>query len=245
MSIIQLIAGSAIVQVLLTLVLYTLYAMLVGLAMTPSAALVMWGVETLLQQGRWFAFAMVLGGSLFLFFASAILVLGLAIRLLSWGVQPGRYPFKSFTVLRWLIYSGIFTLMNNYVLPVVPMSFLTNAFFRIIGCKMGKNVKLNSHMLNDAYLLTLGDDVIIGGQTDISCHLYENGHLILQPISIGDKTVIGAHCYISPGVRIGKRCVIGLGCYVRKDKVIEDDSRVTSVASVSLSTANKIEKGRF
>ncbi|MBN2875960.1 MAG: hypothetical protein JXM71_12755, partial [Spirochaetales bacterium] len=131
MRIIQLIAGSALVQVILTLVLYALYAMLVGMAMTPSAMLVRWGVGSLTQQGRWLAFAMVLGGSLFLFFASAILVLGLAIRFLSWGVQPGRYQYKSFTVLRWLIYSGIFTLMNTYVLPAVPMSFLTNAFFRI------------------------------------------------------------------------------------------------------------------
>ena len=97
-------------------------------------------------------------------------------------------------------------------------------------------------MLNDAYLLEIGNNVIVGGQTDISCHLFENNKLILKPIRIGDNTMIGAHCYISPGVTIGKNCIIGLNSYVRQDKTIPDNTKLTSVGAVSFSTASRLEK---
>lgn len=245
MKIIKAIAGSATIQILLTVVLYSAYAALLGLSLSPSVFIIWRGVSRLLADGRWLAFSMLLGASLFVFFTAAVLVFGVAIRLLSWGVKPGKYPAQSLTVLRWLIHSGAYNLVIHYVLPLVPMSFLTNGFFRIVGCKMGRNVKLNTFMLNDAYFLTIGDNVVVGGQTDISCHLYENGHLILQPISIGADTIIGAHCYISPGVTIGKRCIIGLGSYIRKDRTIADDGRLTCIAAVPFATASRLEKGRI
>jgi len=125
------------------------------------------------------------------------------------------------------------------------MSFMTNTFFRLVGCRMGRGVKLNSFQLNDAYLLTIGDGVVIGGQADVSCHLYENGYLVLLPISIGAGTVIGAHCYISPGVSIGRNCLVGLGCYIRQGRRIPDGAKLTTVAGVPLRIAQRLEKGRF
>lgn len=245
MSFIKTIADSEPIQILLTIPIYGFYAAVAGLSMLPSAMLVAWGIRTLVSAERWLAFSMVLGLSLFLFFMTAVFVMGFAIRLLSLGIKPGRYPEKSATVLRWLIFSGIFNMMTKLVLPMVPMSFMTNTFFKLVGCRMGRGVKLNSFQLNDAYLLTIGDGVVIGGQADVSCHLYENGHLVLLPISIGAGTVIGAHCYISPGVSIGSNCLVGLGCYVRQGKQLPDGARLTSVAGVSLPIAQRIERGRF
>ncbi|MBN1648002.1 MAG: hypothetical protein JW874_08210 [Spirochaetales bacterium] len=100
-------------------------------------------------------------------------------------------------------------------------------------------------MLNDPYLMTIEDNVIIGGQTDLSCHIFENNRLILRKIHIGEGSIIGAHCYISPGVTIGKNCVVGLGCYIRQDKTVPDNSRITSISNVSMQTARKIEKGNI
>ena len=245
MSIIKTIADSAPIQIALTIPIYGLYAAVAGLSMLPSAMLLGWGIRTLASADRWLAFSMVLGLSLFVFFMTAVIVMGLAIRVLSLGIKPGRYPEKSTTVLRWLVYSGIFNMMTKLVLPMVPMSFMTNMFFRLVGCRIGRGVKLNSFQLNDAYLLTIGDGVVIGGQADVSCHLYENSHLVLLPISIGAGTVIGAHCYVSPGVSIGSNCLIGLGCYIRQGRQVPDGEKLTSVAGVSLQTAQRLEKGRF
>ncbi len=65
------------------------------------------------------------------------------VRLLSLGIKPGRYPAISPTTIRWLIYSGIYTTSTRTILPLIPVTFVTNMYFRIVGCRMGRNVKLD------------------------------------------------------------------------------------------------------
>ena len=59
---------------------------------------------------------------------------------------------------------------------------------------------------------------------------------------MGANSMIGAHCYIAPGVTIGKNCVIGLNSYIRQGKTIPDNTKLTSVGAVSFSTAGRLEK---
>lgn len=254
-----LIAGSKPVEILLTLVVYAIYASVLAASLVPSCMILLAGLPRVVemavtgpqsaqQLGRLVAGAAIgaalVASALYAYlFAGTVVQAGL-IRLLSLGVGPGRYPALSLTALRWLIYSGIFTISMRTILPLIPVSFLTNLYFRIVGCRMGRNVKLNSFQLNDAYLLTLGDDVIVGGQTDISCHLFEYDHLILRPIVIGSGTLIGAHSYIAPGVTIGERSLIGLYSYVRAGRTIPDGARITSLAGIDVHTARHIERGR-
>lgn len=245
MKILKIISQSIFVQVLITIPLYVLYAIVLGLSLYPAILIIFLSFNKFVSANHYLIFALFGGLAVFVFYFSAVVVMGLSIRLLSLGIKPGRYPEQSFTVLRWLIYSGIYTMMTRIVLPVVPMSFFSNLFFWLVGCKMGKNVRINSCMLNDAYLLTLEDGVVIGGGSDVSCHLYEDGYLTLQPVVIKENTVIGAHCYIAPGVVIGKNSLVGLGCYIRQGRVLPDNTRLTKVGSVSMSVANKLEKGRL
>jgi hypothetical protein len=253
-----LIAGSKPVEIFLTLLVYAVYAAVLALSLVPTSLLLLWAlpriVTPLLASGPVASvellraaslLAAALAGALYAYLFTGVVVQAAAIRLLSVGIGPGRYPTLSVTTLRWLVFSGIFTLSMRTILPLIPVSFLTNAYFRIVGCRMGRNVKLNSFQLNDAYLLTLGDDVIVGGQTDISCHLFEHDHLVLQPIRIGAGTLIGAHSYISPGVTIGRRCLIGLYSYIRTGRTIPDGAKITSLAGIDVSTARRIERGRM
>jgi acetyltransferase-like isoleucine patch superfamily enzyme len=169
--------------------------------------------------------------------------MGGLVRLISIGIKPGKYPAVSLTMLRWLIYSGIYTIAHSTILPVVRMTFFTNLFFKIIGCKMGKNVYLNTWMLNDPYLIEIGDNVIIGGDTDLTCHIFEGNHLILDKIKVGKNSLIGAHCYIMPGVTIGENCVIGVYSFIRRSKKIPDNSKITALAGLPIKDMYRIEKG--
>jgi len=258
-QILALIAGSKPVEIVLTLLVYAVYAAVVAVSLVPSCYLLIRllppVLEPALSAGGTGAAAstlraatltaVALAGALYLYLFAGAVVQATTIRLLSLGMRPGRYPAMSRTTLRWLVFSGIYTISMRTVLPLIPVSFLTNLYFRIVGCRMGRNVKLNTFQLNDAYLLTLGDRVIVGGQTDISCHLFEHGHLILRPISIGAGTLIGAHSYISPGVSIGKNCLIGLYSYIRAGRSIPDGAKITSLAGIDVHTARHIERGRF
>ena len=243
---------SSFIQIPVTLITYTFYGLILGVSLFPGGTLITvalryYGFAIKDGQG-WimysslFMVCLVIGISLFLFFISGLILMGVIIRILSLGIKPGSYEVATLTVFRWLIFSGIYTMAVTLLLPVIPMTFFSMLFFRIIGCRIGKNSQINSYMLNDAYLLEIGNNVIVGGQTDISCHIFENNKLILKPIRIGDNTMIGAHCYISPGVTIGKNCMIGLNSYIRQGKTIPDNTKLTSVGAVSYRTAGRLEK---
>ena len=215
---IDFLASSPLTQVVVTLLIYVLYSIIMGIALVPSVYLLWrsWGLFMANPSiTNVFVFSVCCGLALFLYFIAGTLVMGCAVRVLSLGIRPGRYPFVSFTMVRWLIYSGIYNLAGTTIFTFVPMSFLTNIFFMILGAKIGKNVQINTWFLNDAHLLELGDNVVIGGKTDVSCHTVEPNKLILERVKIGSDTLVGQHCYISPGVTIGKRCVIGQYAFIR------------------------------
>ena len=243
--------NSAFVQLLIALAAYALYAAVLGICLFPTALLLVFSFQNWMGPvaegsipsfANIFFFSLSIGVGIYVYLLFGIIVMGLLIRFLSLGMKPGRYPAVSLTTLRWLVYSGIYTLAHRTILPLIPMSPFLNLFFRIIGCKMGKNVKLNTWTLNDAYLIELGDNVIVGGETDLSCHLFEHNKLILKKIVVESDSLIGAHCYISPGVHVGKRCLIGLYSFIRQDTVVPDGSKITALAGLPMRQMYKIEK---
>ena len=238
------------VQVLITLVAYSLYAALIGVCLLPSALLLHAASRALLAAQpapmalvvRLLLFCLCIGASLYLYFITGILVMGSLVRLISLGMKPGRYPMLSATTLRWMIYSGIGGIAQNTILPMIPVTFFSTLYFRLVGCRMGKNVRLNSWLLHDAWLIELGDDVVIGGGTDLSPHQFEDGRLILEPIRIGSGTLVGAHCYISSDVTVGRNCLIGIRSFLRRGTTVPDGTRTTSLAGLPLRDMYRIEK---
>ena len=255
MKLFRSLAGSFPVQVSLTIVVYAFYAAVIGTCLLPTAVLLTLSFSGLLlgplgagqavSFSAYFLFSLSIGAGLYLFFITGVLVMGSLYRLLSLGVKPGRYAAFSPTTLRWLVYGGIYSIAIRLVLPIIRMTFFCNLFYRLCGCKMGKNVRLNTWVLADAYLLELGDNVVVGGETEISCHIYENDHLYLDRVTIGANTLIGARCYISPGVRIGKNCLIGLYSYLRRGRTIADNTRIASVGGMPLRDVFRIQHGRL
>jgi hypothetical protein len=253
-KILSFLSDSVIMQAVVALSFYALYAAVLGLSLFPSFRFLIWLGTALFPAGVFvpgavfpigasLLFCLGLGASLFIFAASGVLVMGISIRLLSIGIRPGEYPAVSLTVLRWLLYSGISTMAHALILPLIPMSFFANVYFRLLGCRMGKRVRLNSLHLNDAFLIELGDDVTVGGKADICAHLFQNGKLILGKILIGSGSLIGSKAYIAPGVTIGKRCLIGLGAYIRPGTIIPDGMNYASLGGLPLRRILWIERG--
>ena len=217
------------------LIVYAFYGIVLGLSLTPSL-LIIYKVFNLLDFSIWQHFivlAITIGINIYLFFIVALLVFGIVEKILVLGFKPGKYSTSSFTFIRWLIYSGLHILLLNTVMPFMAGSDFAKIFYRKLGAKIGKNVFINTRGLHDAYLLEIGDNVVVGGETDISCHIFEGNHLILGKIKIGDNTLIGTHCYIMPDVTIGNKCNIGLYSYIRKKRKIEDGSMIMAVPGLS------------
>jgi hypothetical protein len=245
--------NSAVVQIPITLITYAFYASIIGLCLVPGIMLIFWGVKTFLFSIavlfavntiiNIFIFALILGASLYLYFITGIFVMGIFIRILSLGIKPGKYSSTSLTMLRWLIYSGIFMIVVKTILPLTAMTFFSKMFFKILGCKMGKNVYINTPNLNDPQFLELGSNVVIGGLTNISCHTFEGNNLVLGKIKIGDNTLIGTNCYIMPNVKIGNYCNIGMYSYIRKGQEIPDKTFISAIAGLPIKRVVKLERG--
>jgi len=210
---------------------YLFYGVVIGISLIPSAYLLyqIYQLLQLAQLSHFILFMLCIGVSIYLFFVTALLVFGIVERILVIGFKPGRYSTASFTFMRWLIYSGLHTFLLHFVLPYTTGTCWSRMFYRLLGCKVGKNVFINTNGLHDAYLLELGDNVVIGGKTDISCHIFEGNELILGKVKIGSNTLIGTGCYIMPGAEIGDHCNIGIYSYVRKKKKIEDNSMIMAI----------------
>lgn len=236
---------SPITTVMATGMTFLFYAMVLGISFFPSLYLVIAAWKATGSHDTPFPvliIALSCGAAFYLFLAWGVIAIGAMIRLLSAGIKPGSYPVISFTMFRWLLYSGLYNLAGHLILQLIPMSFLHSFFFRLVGAKIGKNVRINTWFLNDAYLLEIGDNVLIGGKTDISCHTFEHGHLVLNRIKIGSHTAIGQRCYISPGVTIGEKCVIGQYAFVRKNTEVPPRTVLSAIAGMPIRTVAGIEK---
>jgi len=210
---------------------YVFYGAVFGISMVPSA-FVLLKMSQLLELNNILhiiLFCLTIGVAIYLFFIVALFVFGVVERILVIGFKPGRYKTSSFTFIRWLIYSGLHILLLNTVLPFMAGSTFAKMFYRILGAKIGKNTFINTKGLHDAYLLEIGDNVVVGGETNISCHIFEGNELILGKIKIGSNTLIGTDCYIMPDVTVGNNCSIGLYSYIRKKRKIDDKSIIMAI----------------
>jgi acetyltransferase-like isoleucine patch superfamily enzyme len=247
------IAQTGLTQVILTLIVYSLYAAVLGVCFFAPVLIVFytfsWWILPFLVLNtvpgllEVLFFSLSLGVAFYVYLILGSIIMAILVRFFSLGIKPGRYLAISLTTLRWLIYSGIYSLARITILPLIPVTPFMNLYLRICGCKMGKNVRVNNRTLNDAYLITIGDNVVIGSDTDISCHLFEANHLILDPIVIEANCLIGTHCYISPGVHIGRNSVIGLYSFIRRGKKIPEKSRITSLSGLPMKRMYELEKG--
>lgn len=231
-----------------TIFTYVIYAAVFSLCTLPSIRIIAYAFNHFrptddFRFSNHFIFGFWIGMAVFTFYLSSVTCLGLIMRLSSIGLKPGRYSLKTFTVIRWMFHGGIYGMASVLVLPMIKVTVFINLFYRLVGCRMGKGVRINTSSLIDSYLLSIGDNVVIGGETLITCHIIEGDHLILRSVSIGNNTLIGARSYIPPGVSIGNNCVVGICSYIRKDTVIPDNTKLTSIAAIPLREARKVERG--
>ena len=255
MTILGRMSRSSIAKNVLTLIVYAFYACVLGVSLAPSLALLFWALQRFLAPaivagsfpalGSLLLFSLLLGASMFVFFFFGLLFMGSVIRLFSLGVKPGRHEAASVTVLLWLVLNGIWTIAFRLILPMVPMTPISMMFHRISGCRIGRNVWINTISLIDCYMISIGDNSVIGGDAVLSPHVFEDGRLIIRRITIGKNCLIGGHAYISPGVTVGDGSVVGMKAYVRKGVQIPAGTRITTVAGLPFGRALDLERGTY
>ena len=95
-------------------------------------------------------------------------------------------------------------------------AFLANLYYRMMGAKIGRGAQLNSMMINDASMVTIGDNVVVGGNATINAHVVESGEIVLAPVRIGNGALIGGDSIVQPGCTIGNGAVVASRAVVPK-----------------------------
>ena len=217
-------------------VLYT--AIHWGIACIPGIFLVLYTFE-LTNESILFYRATYIGISLGLAYVMWMLATILMTSILGFIFKPSidnvRVPFLSFTSVRWAFLNVIDRLAKPCVHHMVP-SWITDFYYRALGCKIGKDCFVSSDRINDPYLVTIGDNSIIGSKVIITPHLAEKNDLVLSPITIGNNCLIGLGAQINPG------CVIGDGSVIASRAIVPKYTNIPAGEVWAGIPAKKIKK---
>ena len=156
-KLIQFLMTNVITYTIISLLTYVFYGAIIGISLSPAVYMVyqyivLIGLDSILKI---FLFAITLGVAIYVFFITALIVFGIFERILIIGFKPGRYSVQSGVFARWLVYSGLHVILLYMVLPFTSGTPFAKIFYKILGCKIGKNVFINTKGLHDAYLLEI------------------------------------------------------------------------------------------
>lgn len=114
--------------------------------------------------------------------------------------------------------------------PILPRK-LRPWIFKVIGCKVGKNVFIGDHVQLDsghAEHLIIEDHVHIAGGTRLLCHQRDLSNYFqgddyaklgyrVADIHLCKGCLIGMESFVMPGVTVGEGAIVGAGSLVTKD----------------------------
>ena len=211
------------VQTIGSVVVIGIMALVWGLPAAPAVLFHRWASEEFGSPTAWLDAVwtgLTLSSTAIIYMLSLIFFSGLLQFLLHVRIKEHTVVrLQSMTTIRWAICGQIGRTTRPVLQHLVP-SFVANAYFRICGANIQVGAQINSHYLNDPNLLTIEQDVVIGGGAVINGHLVERGELIFCPILVEKGALIGTGAMIQPGVHIGAGAVIASHAVVPKYKVI-------------------------
>jgi len=159
------------------------------------------------------------------------------LRKIGLNYSEGEYGRISFlNILKKIIkkYRNAFLLkycMYSVFLSPLNPRFLRPKFWRLMGCKIGKNVFIGTSVMMDAgnaSLIELEDNVHIASHSILLCHQrdlseyflgddYAKLPYIRKNILLKKGCLVGTNSLVMPGVTIGEGAIIGAGSLVTKD----------------------------
>ncbi|RAH14401.1 MAG: hypothetical protein CMB56_005795 [Methanobacteriota archaeon] len=199
-----------VLQHTITTILLGVASVIWGIAAIPSVFLLIWSYESLINAEliiRVIGISLSLGLAYILWGISTVLIIGIIGLIISPRKGEKRVPLRSLTTIRWGLIAALTRFSHSWIELISP-SWITNMHYKMMGCKIGKNVQINTANLNDAFMVEIRDGAVVGGGASINAHLVEKGQLVLAPVIIGKKSVIGAHSLITPGCEIGDGAIV-------------------------------------
>jgi hypothetical protein len=122
--------------------------------------------------------------------------------------KPGKYPIWSGYYLRYWIVNQSLRVAGRGIFSMHPS--LEIIYYRLLGARIGKNVRIDSQArLGEFDLLTFRDGCIVDSALVRGFCVEREGYFTLDRIDIGRNAVINTYTQLSPGTVIPSSTVYG------------------------------------
>ncbi|MBS1149501.1 MAG: hypothetical protein H6Q89_1199 [Myxococcaceae bacterium] len=205
-------------QTLITLFLFLEVSAVVGLALFPPVSLWLW-VEPQLPPGPLKVLLLCMLGALgyFLYGLCLLAVVPVARWLtLSLGTPLGKYPYISLRGYQWAGYNALILIVRFSFINWIRATPFNVLFYRLMGMSVGARTQINTAVVADCNLITIGEDSVIGGDVTLIAHSVEGPNLVTAPVKIGSRVTVGLMSVVMPGCEIGDGAVLAANAVLKK-----------------------------
>ncbi|MBI3802131.1 MAG: hypothetical protein HY282_00010 [Nitrospirae bacterium] len=191
--------------------LYAIASTAIGLALSPALwFLSHWAPWSASFPGwlRWPLLGTGLGFSFFISGMTLLVVIPIYNWLLPTRIKPFKGTYFTLAAVPWFVHNGLFYLVRYTFLKYVTLTPLGIGFLRAMGMTIGERAFINTDLISDPRMLTLGDDVVVGGSVRIFAHYGGGGKLVIAPVFIGNRATIGLNATVMGDVSVGAGATI-------------------------------------
>lgn len=209
-------------QVVVALFLFVEVSVVVGLALFPPVSLWM-AVEDQLGASPLKTLILCIVGAFGYFLYGMCLLLIVPIArwaTFSFGTGLGKYPYISFKGYQWASYNALILIVRFSFINWIRATPFNVFFYRLMGMKVGARTQINTAVVADCNLITIGDDTVIGGDATLIAHAVEGPNLVTAPVKIGNRVTVGLMSVIMPGCEIGDGAILAANAVLKKGTII-------------------------
>lgn len=218
-----------VVYALLLLPILFLYVFCLGVSLAPAIWIV---ITTHAAVSSWsiIPHCLALGFAL----ATAFWVFGITlifvVPFVNWAIRVKPKPWRgsaySLETIPWYYHNALTFLVRYTILDFITPSPLNVLFYRMMGMRVGKNVVISTSNITDPCLITLEDNVSLGGSCHIIGHYANKGFLVIAPVVIKKNSFIGLKATVFGDVVVGERVLIKAHTVLMPKTRVDDDAVV-------------------
>jgi non-ribosomal peptide synthetase-like protein len=136
-------------------------------------------------------------------------------------IKPGAHKLWGWYYLRfWMVKKFI----DAAPLSVLSGTIFINIFYKLLGCKIGKNVHIGTDRIRAFDCISIGNNTSISKESLLMGYVVHNGELLIGNISIGNNNYIGTRACININSTLGNNVYVDDLCMIVGEEKIADNS---------------------